>query len=366
LRPVSLAIIGCGNVMTGAYTTLLKRLVADRTVGRVAVFDVDRGAAERAARIYGDEGPAEDHRQLLESEHIDIVVVLTSMAEHGPLALEALEAGKHVFVEKPMAVTREGATELLAASRTSAGHLVCAPAVILSPTFGAIAAALRADAIGTPALARARYGWSGPDWSEWYYRESGGPLFDLGVYNVTSLTGLLGPVRGVQAMAGIVTPHRLVGGDVIDVSTFDNYQILLDFGDDVFGIVTTGFSMQKYRSPALEIYGSTGTVQMLGDDWAPDGYELWENSVGAWQVFESSRTWSWTDGLGHLIACVAAGETPLMTPDHAFHVLDVMLTAIDAAEQRSYVAVESSFSMPQVDARESATPAHRIHDRTSV
>src|SRR5262245_54118493 len=317
--------------MTGAYTTLLRRLVAEGSVDRVSVFDVDRDAAERAARIYGDAGPVADHRQLLDDDDVDVVVVLTSMAEHGPLALEALEAGKHVFVEKPMAVTRAGAADLLAASRASAGHLVCAPAVILSPTYRAMATALRAGAIGTPALARARYGWSGPDWSEWYYRESGGPLFDLGVYNLTSLTGLLGPVRGVQAMAGIVTPRRVVDGDVIDVTTFDNYQILLDFGDDVFAIVTTGFSMQKYRSPALEIYGSDGTLQMLGDDWAPDGYELWENRVGAWKVFESSRTWSWTDGLRHLIACVADGVTPLMTPEHASHVLDIMLTAMDAA-----------------------------------
>ena len=250
---------------------------------------------------------------------------------------------------------------------TSAGHLVCAPAVILSPTFRAIAAALRQGAIGRPALARARYGWSGPDWSEWYYRESGGPLFDLGVYNLTSLTALLGPVRGVQAMAGIVSPRRVVDGDLIDVTTFDNYQITLDFGDDVFGVVTTGFSIQKYRSPALEIYGSEGTIQMLGDDWAPEGYELWENRVGAWKVFESpSRSWSWTDGLRHLIDCVATGAEPSMTPEHAFHVLDVMLTAMDAAKDHSYLPVGSTFAMPDLDEGGAPTPAHRIHDRTSV
>ena len=291
MRPVSLGIIGCGNVMTGAYTTLLKSLVADGVVELVAVCDVNAEAARRAAGIYGGSPIVAAHDELIHRDDIELIVVLTSMAEHGPFALEALRAGKHVFVEKPMAVTRSQAAELLETARTSDRYLGCAPAVILSPTYQAMAAKLRAGAIGRPALARARYGWSGPDWSEWYFRESGGPLFDLGVYNLTSLTGLLGPVRGVQAMAGIVTPRRIVDGEPIDVTTFDNYQILLDFGDDVFGIVTTGFSMQRYRSPALEIYGSDGTMQMLGDDWAPEGYELWENNVGAWQVFDtSSRT----------------------------------------------------------------------------
>ena len=353
--------------MTGAYATLLKGLLADGVVELVAVCDVNAEAARRAARIYGGAPSVVDHDELIHRDDIDIVVVLTSMAEHGPFALEALRAGKHVFVEKPMAVTRSQAAELLATARASDRHLGCAPAVILSPTYQAMAAKLRAGVIGRPALARARYGWSGPDWSEWYFRESGGPLFDLGVYNLTSLTGLLGSVRGVQAMAGIVTPRRTVGGEPIDVTTFDNYQILLDFGDDVFGVVTTGFSMQRYRSPALEIYGSDGTLQMLGDDWAPEGYELWENDVGAWQLFDTPpRKWSWTDGLRHLIDCVANGATPLTTPEHAYHVLDIMLTAIEAAKANRYVAVESTFEMPELDGGEQLTPAHRVHDRTSV
>ena len=121
--------------MTGAYTTLLKPLVADGRIDRIVVCDVNAEAAERAARRFGDVGVVADHHDVIHDDAIDVVVVLTSMAEHGPFALEALQAGKHVFVEKPMAVDRALAAELLATARTSAGHLVCAPAVILSPTF---------------------------------------------------------------------------------------------------------------------------------------------------------------------------------------------------------------------------------------
>ena len=73
------------------------------------------------------------------------------------------------------------------------------------------------------------------------------------------------------------------------VEAEDNAHVLIDWGESVFGVVSTGFTMQKYRSPALEIYGSQGTVQMMGDDWNPTGYELWRNDVGAWQIHDRYR-----------------------------------------------------------------------------
>jgi len=57
----------------------------------------------------------------------------------------------------------------------------------------------------------------------------------------------------------------------------------MEFANGALGVVTTGFTMQQYRTPAFEVYGTAGVVQMLGDDWDPDGYELWKNDQGAWQ-----------------------------------------------------------------------------------
>jgi predicted dehydrogenase len=93
-------------------------------------------------------------------------------------------------------------------------------------------------------------------------------------------------------------PEREINGRKISVSTEDNAQVLLDFGESVFGVVTTGFTLQQYRNPAFELYGSHGTIQMTGDDWGPEGYELWQNEIGAWQIFkETNVDWHWTDGL---------------------------------------------------------------------
>ncbi|MEA2608082.1 MAG: hypothetical protein QOJ75_325, partial [Chloroflexota bacterium] len=218
------------------------------------------------------------------------------------------------------------------AARVSAGHLVCAPFVTLSPTYQAMSRLLQSGRIGRVLTARAIYGWSGPDWGPWFYQGlGGGPVFDLGVYNLTTLTGLIGPVRRVAAMSGISVPERLVGGAVIVPEVDDNFQIVLDFGDAVFGSLTTGFTIQQLRTPAIELYGSRGTVQMLGADWQPAGYEVWENDIGAWTLMaETAPAWPYADGLRHLVMSIRNGVAPSLRPDHALHVLEVMLLALEA------------------------------------
>ena len=88
----------------------------------------------------------------------------------------------------------------------------------LSPTFQTLARRIRNGGIGKPCSARARYGWAGPDWSEWFYQPGGGCLFDLGVYCLTSLTGLLGPAKRVMAMTGVAVPEREINGRQVRVS----------------------------------------------------------------------------------------------------------------------------------------------------
>jgi predicted dehydrogenase len=305
-----------------------------------------------------------DAQEVIAAPDVDVVVILTSMTEHARLAREALEAGKHVLVEKPLATTLEAAESLVELARRSHGLLMCAPFTILSPTFQTVARRIKGGHIGKPCSARARYGWAGPTWSEWFYKPGGGCLFDLGVYCLTSLTGLLGPAKRVTAMTGVAIPEREIIGRKVRVEAEDNAHVLLDFGEGASAVVTTGFTMQQYRTPALEVYGTTGTIQMLGDDWDPDGYELWQNSVGAWQVFkETTPDWSWTDGLNHLIDCIRDGTKPLVTPAHSHHVLEIMLKAQQAGREGRTLSLDSTFTPPTFADESSKEAAHLIHDR---
>jgi predicted dehydrogenase len=296
---------------------------------------------------------------------VDLVLVLTSMPAHGAVTRAALQAGKHVLVEKPMAVTLEAAAELMVLAEKGPGILLPAPHVVLSNTYRAIWRHLRRGDVGRVLSARAFYGWAGPDWAEWFYQRGGGALFDLGVYNVTTLTGLLGPVRRVTALAGVAIPQRVVNGHPMTVEAVDNAHVLLDFGEGVYAVVSTGFTIQKYRCPAVELYGSEGTIQMLGDDWAPRGYELWQNSVGAWQLYEDTdRHWPWTDGLRHFVECIQNGTRPLITPAHGYHVLEIMLSAQAAGKDGQARMIKSTFTPPRFDEGDAREQAHRVHDRT--
>jgi predicted dehydrogenase len=344
--------------------TLIDRL---RSRGQAVVTLACDVAPERGKLMADEWGVTNfttDARRVIEAGDVDLVLITTSMNEHGPLALAALEAGKHVLVEKPMATNLADAARLVAAARSGPGYLVCAPHVLLSRTYQAMWKKVQDGEIGSVHLARGRYGWAGPWWSKWFYQGGGGPLFDLGVYNVTSLTGLLGPARRVTAMTGIAIPERQVEGQMIKVETEDNFQILIDFGNACFAVVTTGFTIQKYRGPALELYGTQGTIQMMGADWAPQGYELWRNDVGAWQIYgETDSHWAWTDGLRHLVECIQAGQQPIITPEHAYHVTEIMLKAAEAGRDGQTRAIESAFDLPKIEVIEEQMAAHLIHDR---
>ncbi len=365
---VRIGVIGCGSV-SSKYLRLADQLHWRGLAEVVAACDIDETRREYVRKDFGIERFTPRYQDLLAMPDIDLVLVLTSMQEHYEITRAALLAGKHVLVEKPMATTLPEAAELVQMSKTSLGILHPAPHIILSQTYQTIWKRLHRGDIGRVLTARALYGWAGPWWGQWFYRKGGGALFDLGVYNVTSLTGLLGPAKRVTAMTGVVLPDRIVEGKPMVIEAEDNAHVLIDFGDSVFAVVSTGFSMQQYRCPAIELYGTTGTLQMMGDDWDPEGYELWQNDVGAWQVFgETDPAWPWVDGLRHLVECIRAGTKPIITPEHAYHVTEIMIKAQEAGQDGQARMIESTFPpLNFFDPAERAAPAaaHLVHDRTS-
>ena len=341
---LGVGVVGLGSVFE-PYAELMRRLRAEGRIRVVRTCDINPARSDAGTRLLSEAVPfCTDFSEVIADPRVDVVVILTSMPHHGAIALQALEAGKHVLVEKPMSVDLRGADAIMEVADRGDSVLICAPAVVLSPTFQAIwKRVVHNGEIGPVHLARGRYGWSGPDWGQWFYRPGGGPVFDLAVYNLAALTGWLGPVRQVTALGGTAYPRRVVDGEEIDVEVYDNYQILLDFGSASFASVTTGFTMQSYRSPALELYGGAGTIQMLGDDWAPEGYEMWTERLGAWVIYdEIDPRWDWTSGLEHLVD-VVDGATRLIRPDHAYHVLEIMLASDRAAATGQAQQLHSTF-----------------------
>lgn len=364
-KSVRIGIVGCGSVMRGPYTNQIKRIQAMGLPVEVTMTcDVTPEGAKTAQKLWPGAEFVQDYQAVATSSDVDLMLVTTAMQMHGVIATAGLENGKHVLVEKPMAPTLEEGKALLALAQRSNTILHPAPHVVLSPTFQKIARHIQRGDIGRPHLARAFYGWSGPWWGKWFYQPGGGAMFDLGVYNVTSLTALLGPAKRVMAMGGTAVPERMVDNEMTKVNVIDNVHINIDFGDSTFGVVTTGFTIQNYRVPGLEIYGSEGTIQMISDDWDPEGYELWQNKRGVWELHEETDpNWPWTDGLRHLVECILDGTKPIITPEHGYHVLEIMLKAEEAARTGMTQTIESTFTPPDFSATEDLV-GHASHDRT--
>ena len=186
-------------------------------------------------------------------------------------------------------------------------------------------------------------------------------MYDLGVYNVATLTGLLGLCKRVMAMTGIAIPERIVNNKKMTVQADDNFQLLMDFGNQCFGVVTTGFTIQQYDVPGIEVYGTEGTITMKAEDWDPRGYRLKRNKDGFWQDHDQRARWLWTDGVRDLIQAVQQGRKPVNAPEHAYHVLEVMVKSMESGRTGQALPIISTFTLPHFDRRDGRTAAHLDH-----
>ena len=340
------AVVGCGSV-SGSYVPHLRQ---SPHVELVAVCDTlverARGHAEthEIARYYGDLD------QMLAEVDFDLLVNLTPMPFHAPSNRKGLEAGKHVWCEKPIATDLRDAQELLELARARGLRLWAAPNSPTSPAFRCMAAILAGGEIGRAVAGHGIYGWSGPDWpgTAWYYQPGGGALFDLGVYNITTLTGLLGPARAVVALSGVAIPERVIDGERVPVVAHDNTALILDHGDAVYSTIQTGFVYgAQPEDRTIQVITTQGALAMGGYDWAPTNVTLYsaDNSGGAVRCADQ-EDYTWYSGAAYVAACLANGRQPLLTAEHAVHVLEVMLAVGRAAETGSRVPIESTFPWP--------------------
>ena len=355
MTKLRLAILGAGNVAE-SYIRQIRWLRDDgKDLELTAICGRTEEAAARLAFRFGIATHGTNYPALLERTDVDAVIILTPMQLHYEHARMALGAGKHVLVEKTLAGTAKDAGSLLDFARSKQRVLIAAPFTPLSPTFSVISQRIASGEIGDVLSARAIYGWAGPDWASWFHEEGAGPLRDLGVYGLTTLTGLIGPVRKIFSFGQVSRARHNIGPP-------DNFQVSLEFESGCLGVLTTGYVHQKYRVPGIEIYGSSGTIQFVGQDWAPGGYEIWTNEAGCWHQYEAPHIWPWTDGVRDFCEAILEDRQPVCQPDHAIHVLDVIDKAIVSLRSGQSETVTSTFRKCNPAGASEAGPPHLNHN----
>lgn len=347
---VNVGIIGCGNI-SSAY------------VNGCRLFDILEVTA--VADILPDvaQAKAAEHNiphvysvaELLADPTIDIVINLTVPAVHAEVSLAIIEAGKHAYSEKPLAISREDGRAILKCAQTKGVRVGCAPDTFLGGGLQTCRKLIEDGVIGQPVAATSFMLSHGPEaWHpnpNFFYKEGAGPLFDMGPYYVTALVNLLGPVAQVAAMARASFPerHAAVTGETITVEVPTHVAGTMQMESGAIATMITSFDCWGHQLPRIEIYGSEASLSVPDPNRFDGPVLIQKAGTRQWEEVPLSHSDEVRRGIG--VADMAYGlhygRAHRATGELAYHVLDVMHTFYDAANQAKHVKVESSCAQPR-------------------
>ena len=355
-KKLKVAIIGCGSV-SGSY---IPKLLTSDLIVIVSLCDIKyERALERNKRFNVNAKTYPDIDEMLNGDPFDMLITLTDMQVHEGLNRKALLAGKHVWSEKPMANSYAAGKELLDLSRSKKLRFWGAPAVVNSPQFEFMSKKIQSGELGVVSSAHAQYGHTGPTWSAFFYEKGGGSMPDLGVYNMASLTGLLGPAKSVMAMLSIVTPERTVDDKgKIKVEAEDNAHLLLEHDKNIISHVMCGFNYydrfghqaKEQTLHSIQIYGTQGNMRLIGYDWETNGVVLDTTKTnGAEQLLCTDKGgYQWQEGAKVVGECMMKGTEPRINVEHALHVLEIIEAARKSQETGMRIKLQSMFPWPML------------------
>jgi predicted dehydrogenase len=355
IKKIRVAIIGCGSV-SNRY---IPHLQSSPAIEIVSLCDIRHERAVAQNEQYKVKAATyTDIDSLLKGVPFDMMVTLTDMQKHGELNKKALLAGKHVWSEKPMANTYAEGKELLELAKSKKLKLWGAPAVVNSPQFAFMSRCIREGKLGRVASAHGQYGHTGPGWSSFFYEKNGGSMPDLGVYNMATLTGLLGPAKSVMAMLSIVNPEREIDEKgKIKVEEEDNAHVLMDHGKGIISHVMCGFNFfdphgheaKGQQLHSIQIYGDKGNMRMIGYDWETNGVILDDSWDKPGELHErETGGYVWQEGATKVAESIVHKTEPLINVEHALHVLEIIEAARKSSASGMRVPLISSFKWPVV------------------
>jgi len=350
--PVRVGLVGCG-VISGIYLKNARRfpildvvacadLVPERAAAQSAEFGVPRACS------------VDD---LLADPEIEIVLNLTIPVAHAEIALAAVEAGKSVYNEKPLAIELEDGRRLLDRARAKGVRIGCAPDTFLGAGLRTCRKVIDEGAIGEPVAATASMLCHGhenwhPD-PAFYYQPGGGPLFDMGPYYLTALVSLLGSVRRVTGSARASFAQRTISskpraGETIDVRVPTHTAAVLDFSNGPIATFVASFDVWAGEN-RIEIYGSEGTLALPDPNTFGGPVLLRRAGASDWE--DAPLTHDYADnsrglGVADMAEAIRDGRPHRASGELAFHVLETMHAVHDASNQGRHVEVASRIDRP--------------------
>ena len=355
MKRTKIGIIGCGNI-SSIYLENLNRRFETVTVDAVADLIPERAAGQAAKfgvpRILETEA-------LLQDPDIDLILNLTIPKGHAAICGRALQAGKPVYVEKPLSISLADGQELQALATARNLLLGGAPDTFMGAGIQTCIDLIQAGTIGRPIGAtafmtsRGHESWH-PD-PEFYYETGGGPMFDMGPYYLTALFALLGPARRVTGSTSISFAERTITsekkrGKKIPVEVPTHIAGVIDFASGAVGTILTSFDVWYAELPRIEIYGSEGTLSVPDPNGFGGPVRMRLAGQDAFQAVELKRPYADNSrglGIADMARALREGRQ-----DHrasgalALHVLEAMHGFHIASDSGRHYLMQSSLAMP--------------------
>lgn len=346
-----IGVVGCGDI-SGIYLKNLTGMFRD-TLDVAGVCDLVREKADKRASEFGVEKVYGSMVELLSDPSVDIVLNLTRPYEHFAVSEATLNAGKHVYSEKPLGADLEEGQSLSDLARKKGLLIGGAPDTFLGAGIQTCKKLIEDGAIGTPVgasafmVCRGHESWH-PD-PAFYYKRGGGPMMDMGPYYITALVTLLGSVKSVTGAAVASFPTRTITseakrGTVVTVETPTHIAGVMEFNSGAIGTILTTFDVYTAQVPRIEIYGSDGTLSVPDPNtfggpvllYTPESKEFREVPL-AFGYAENSRGL----GIADLAAHLETGSPFRASGAQTLHVLEVMTGFARAYESRAFCDIQS-------------------------
>jgi predicted dehydrogenase len=344
---MNVALVGAGNI-AGPYAGCIAAQPALRLLGAT---DVVPGRAEELVAAHGGRA-YESLDALLADPAVDTVVNLTAPTAHATVTAAALEAGKHVHTEKPVALRADEARRLAELAAAAGLRLSCSPATLLGEAQQTAWKLVRDGGVGRVRAVYAEANWGRIErWHpspETLYES--GPLVDVGVYPLTILTAMLGPVRRVRAAAAMIEPNRTRRDGVgFSLSTPDFHVAVVELETGVVARLTASFWVPPSKQRGLELHGEEASLWM--PTWSDFDSRLELTRDGEHYdpvplLREPYRGTDWARPLVDLADALAEGRPHRMGAEHAAHVVEVLNAAAQSARDGGTVEVDSDFPRP--------------------
>lgn len=342
MTPLRVAIAGCGNIAQAYYAAIGEHTAELELVG---AFDID---ASRATALLGDSGKKvyATLDELLADDGVDVVVNLTIHQAHVEVITRALEAGKHVYTEKPLALDPADAQRMAELAAARGLRLASAPITFLGDAQQELMRLVREEVVGKPRMVYADMNWNRIE--SWHPAPQGfyavGAMFDVGVYPLTILTALFGSVVRVKAFGDKLMPERVTtGGETFTIGTQDWICALLEFENGVRCRLTTSFYTGPSRQVGIEVHCDDGTLHLESTSGFDSALHV-APKRGDWEAQTVNASYAgvdWARGLADMAVAIHTGVAHQATAARAAHVVEIAAAAHRALESGETVELTS-------------------------